>query len=45
MSSMAVAGLVKSLIAVTVMLSPAAAHHASGHRGHLAGCPEPLSSP
>ena len=30
MSSMAVAGLVKSLIAVTLTLNPAAAHHGSG---------------
>ena len=30
MSSMAVAGLVKSLIAVTVTLNPAAAHHGPG---------------
>ena len=30
MFSMAVAGLVKSLIAVTITLNPAAAHHAPG---------------
>jgi nucleoid-associated protein YgaU len=30
MSSMAVGGLVKSLIAVTVTLNPAAAHHGPG---------------
>ena len=30
MSSMAVAGLAKSLIAVTLTLNPAAAHHGSG---------------